>query len=191
MLKSEDILVEARGKDLGWRRIKGSVVPFSSALGVGQYFSNLIRKRINQQKPSNIIFCGEAGISKSYSAISFARFLDRKFSIKNVAMTYPEFMKLMINLKQGEIIVLDEPEYIAGHREWYKSQNQALVATMRSGRFKVHPVFLPVINKRLLDKVVRENLLQFMVNMTDRGEADVYKLMPSPFQDKTYNKFVC
>jgi len=81
----------------------------------------------------------------------------------------------MIKLREGQVIVLDEPEYVAGHREWYRDQNRALVSTMRSGRFKVHPVFLPIINKSLLDKVIREHLLQYMVVLEDRGEGTVYQ----------------
>ena len=106
-------------------------------------------------------------------------------------MTYAEFMQLMLKLREGQIIVLDEPEYVAGHRDWYKEQNKALVATMRSGRFKVHPVFIPLINKSLLDKVVRQHLLQYMVWLEDRGEGTVYKLSPSHFTDETYTKFLC
>jgi len=185
------IINHPRGKELGWRSARGYIIPFSSALGVGQYFSNMCIARINQQKPCNIVFTGEAGISKTYSAISFARYLDPKFSIRHVCMTYEEFMRAMTDFKQGEIILLDEPEYVAGHREWYKSQNQALVATMRSGRFKVHPVFLPVINKRLLDKVVRENLIQFMVVLRDRGIGEVYRISPSQFTNITYNVPIC
>lgn len=187
----KSIIKPARDGKLGWRKVRGRIVPFSKELGVGQYFSNLIMSRIRKQKPCNVIFTGEAGISKSYDAIGFARFLQPSFSIEQVAMTYSEFMQCMIKLKEGQIIMLDEPEYVAGHRDWYREQNKALVATMRSGRFKVHPVFIPIINKSLLDKVVRQHLLQFMVVIEDRGEGTVYKLSPSHFTDETYTKFFC
>jgi len=187
----KSIVKHARHGELGWRKARGRYIPFSRDIGVGPYFSNLIMSRIRKQKPCNVIFTGEAGISKSYCAIGFARFLQPSFSIKNVAMTYAEFMQLMLKLREGQIIVLDEPEYVAGHRDWYKEQNKALVATMRSGRFKVHPVFIPLINKSLLDKVVRQHLLQYMVWLEDRGEGTVYKLSPSHFTDETYTKFLC
>ncbi|MHC1587690.1 MAG: hypothetical protein ACXQTX_04375 [Candidatus Syntropharchaeia archaeon] len=187
----ESIVVPARYGKLGWRKVRGYLVPFSRELGVGQYFSNLIMKRINQQKPCNVVFQGEAGISKSYSAIQLARFLQPDFSIDQVVFTYAEFQEAMIKFKEGKIIVLEEPEYVAGHRDWYQLQNKALVSTMRSGRFKVHPVFIPCINKRLLDKVVRENLLQFMVHLEDRGMATVYRFTPSRFENKTYTRELC
>ena len=97
----------------------------------------------------------------------------------------------MLKLKEGQIIVLDEPEYVAGHRDWYKNINKALVATLRSGRFKVHPLFIPIINKSLLDKVIRNHLLQFLVIMSDRGEGTVYRISPSQFSDETYTRRFC
>lgn len=187
----KSIIKKAEYGELGWRKVRGRAVPYSKDIGIGQYFSNLIMSRIRKQKPCNVIFTGEAGISKSYTAIAMAKYLQPSFTIENVAMTYTEFMQLMLKLKEGQIIVLDEPEYVAGHRDWYKEQNKALVSTMRSGRFKVHPVFIPIINKSLLDKVVRSHLLQFMVVLKDRGEGAVYKLEPSPFQDFTYTKSMC
>lgn len=187
----QSVIVKAEGNELGWRNVHGRAAPFSANLGIGQYFSSQITTRINKQKPCNVVFTGEAGISKTYTAIGFARFLQPSFSIEQVAFTYTEFMQLMITLPQGAIIVMDEPEYVAGHREWYKEQNQALVSTMRSGRFKVHPVFVPIINKRLLDKVIRENLLQYLVVMEDRGEGTVYLMSPSHFTDETYTKYLC
>ena len=187
----KSILEPACHGHVGWRSARGKAIPFSKDIGVGPYFSNLIISRIRQQKPCNCIFTGEPGISKTYCSISFARFLQPSFTIEQVAMTYPEFMRLMLKLKEGQIIVFDEPSYTIGHRTWYDEQQKALVATMRSGRFKVHPLFIPVINKSLLDKVLRQHLLQFMCVLDDRGEGVVYKLSPSHFTDETYTKFLC
>ena len=187
----KSIIKPARGGELGYRKARGRIIPFSRDLGIGPYFSNLILSRIKKQKPVNIIWTGEPGISKTYCAISVARFLQPSFTIDQVVLSYAEFMRVFSKLREGQIIVFDEPEYSVGHRDWYKDRNKALVATMRSGRFKVHPVFMPVINKSLLDKIIREHLLQFMVVLTDRGEGTVYKLSPSHFADETYTKFLC
>ena len=70
-------------------------------------------------------------------------------------------------------------------------RNRALVATMQSGRFRVHPAFIPCISKRLLGKVVHEALLQYIVYLEETGEGTVYKFDPSPFEGTTYTKFLC
>ena len=187
----EHILKHPDYHELGWMKERGRFVPFNKNLGIAPYFSHLVTTRINQQKPCNIVFTGEPGISKTYSALAFARFLQPDFSIDQVVMTHAEYMQCMINLNEGQVIVFDEPEYAMGHRQWYKEANNALVSTMRSGRFKVHPVFMPLINKKLLDKVVRDNLLQYMVMMQDRGEGIVYKFDASQFDEVVYTKFLC
>lgn len=192
MEKKGPIIKRSEENNLGWKRVRGYAVPYSDALGINTYFSGLIQARIDKEKPCNVIFTGEPGISKTYSAESLARFLQPKtFGLENVVMTYTEFMENMINMPKGRIIVYDEPEYGAGHRDWMANQNKALVSTMRSGRFKVHPIFMPVINKRLLDKVIRENLIQFHVHVKERGEASAYKVNPSQWTDKTYHDYLC
>jgi hypothetical protein len=91
----------------------------------------------------------------------------------------------------GVPIVFDKPSYAMSKRDWYKELNKALVQTIESFRFKVHPLFIPIINKSLLDKTVRSYLLQFQIYVHDRGKATVYRLNPSQFDDKTYQYFFC
>jgi len=170
----------------------------SAALGVGPYFLNTLSHRIRSKMATNVVFTGEPGIGKSYMGITAARFLEGKtadgkdrFTVDQVVFTYSEFMELVLTLKSGKVIVFDEPSYAIGKREWYKELNQALTKTIESFRFKVHPLFIPVVNKSLLDKTVREYLIQFQVNVYARGKGTVYKLAPSQFQDKTYHEFFC
>jgi DNA polymerase III delta prime subunit len=186
-----DIVTKPKHGMMGWKKSRGRIVPYSPALGVNTYFSSVIKARINKQKPCNVIFCGEPGISKTYTAIGLAQYLEPRFTVKQIAMTYSEVMSLMINLPEGRIIVVDEPEYVAGHREWYKDVNRVLVSTLRSGRFKVHPLFIPTINKSLLDKTIRRYLIQYMVWMTDRGEGKVYRFSPDRFKDNVWFNPMC
>lgn len=167
-------------------------------VGYAPYFTNLVLHRINKKKATNIVVTGEAGIGKSYLAMAVARIIEGKtasgrdrFKIEQVVFTYEDFMDLVLKLRTGKIIVFDEPSYSMGKRDWYKQLNKALVQTVESFRFKVHPLVLPIINKNLLDKTIREHLLQFQINVTDRGKADVYRLQPSQFVSRTYHHKVC
>ena len=177
------VVVSPRGGQLGWEIINKRYVPVSADIGVGPYFSNEIRRRIHQQKPSNVIFCGEPGVSKTYTATALARYVQPNFTDDQITYTYTHFMELMIKLPEGYVILFDEPEYAMGHRDWYKDINKALVATTRSGRFKIHPLFIPTINKSLLDKVIRKYLLQYMVWLDDRGEGQIYRISPNKFDE--------
>jgi len=149
-----------------------------------------ILKRIHKKMATNISFVGEAGIGKSYMAIQEARVIDPKFTIDQVVFSYSEFMKA-VNLGLGRAIVFDEPSYALSHRSWYNEVQQALVRTLESFRFKVHPTFFPIINLNLLDKTVRTHLIQFQAVVIDRGKAMVYRLESSQAEDKLYRHHIC
>jgi len=189
-------------KDLKAIDYHGFKILQSESAALGAYFLNTIATRINNKMATNIIFTGEPGIGKSYMAITTARIVEGRyktstgemkdrFKIDQVVFTFSEFMDLVLKLKSGKIIVFDEPSYALGKREWYKELNRALTKTIESFRFKVHPLFIPVVNKSLLDKTVRDHLIQFQVNVTNRGKARVYRLKSSQFLDKTYAHNFC
>lgn len=176
----------------GWNMLQ------SERLGVGPYFQNTLQHRINKKLATNIVVCGEAGIGKSYAAIDIARILEGltpsgqdRFKVEQIVFDYSSFMELVLKLKAGKIIIFDEPSYALSKREWYKQLNQALCQTIESFRFKIHPLILPVINKSLLDKTVRDHLLQFQIVVHDRGHATVYRLRPSQFIEKIYHERFC
>lgn len=164
---------------------------YDQTLAVFPKFSFTIRSRIKQKRATNIVVSGEGGIGKTYNAIDICRGLDKRFTLNQVVFNLEQFLDAVLDSPMGVPIVFDEPSYAMSKREWYKDLNQALVKTMESFRYKVHPLFIPVINKSLLDKTVRNYLLQFQIVVQNRGKAIVYRLSPSPFQDKTYQYFFC
>ena len=155
-------------------------------LGYYPRFSNEIRGRINKKKATNVIVTGEGGVGKTYIAMQICKMLNPRFTVDQVVFNYADFMRAVIYTPMGVPIVFDEPSYAMGKREWFKQLNQALVKTIESFRFKVHPLFIPVINKALLDKTIRSYLLQYQVYVRDRGRAIVYRMNPSQHQDKVY-----
>ena len=185
----------------GWRFL------INPRLGYYPYFSTILRSRVNKKKPCNIVVTGEPGDGKSYIAIDLARVLEGKtkpaksnkwrgndrFNLWQVVYTYQEFMKLINkkNFKMGKVIVFDEPSYAISKRDWYKDLNKALVQTIESFRFKVHPLIIPVLNKSLLDKTIRNYLLQFQVTMFDRGKAIVYRLSADQHSERIYRTTIC
>lgn len=170
----------------------------SEKLHISPYFLNTLRYRVNKKLATNIVVTGEAGIGKSYMAIEICRRLEGKtssakdrFSVDQVVFTYTEFMELVLKLRAGKPIIFDEPSYAMGKREWYKDLNKALTQTIESFRFKMHPLVIPIINKSLLDKTVRDHLIQYQINVVDRGKAVVYRLRPSQFVEKMYHENFC
>lgn len=178
--------------------IGGRIALVNKDVGVALYFQNMLRKRIRQQKSTNCVVTGEPGEGKSYIAMDICRTLEGltksgrdRFTLKQVVFTYSQYLDLITNLELGRPIVFDEPSYAIGKRDWYKELNKALVLTMESQRFKVHPLFIPIINKSLLDKTVRSYLIQFQIVLRARGHAVVYRIEPSQASDKIYRKEIC
>jgi len=169
---------------------------------VAPYFSNMVTRSINEKRACNVVFTGSAGVGKSYLAINLARTIEGRtkaadgiwkdrFTIAQVVFSFSEFMALVLKLKMGKLIIFDEPAYSLSKREWFKEANKTLCKTIESMRFKIHPLFICIINKSLLDKSIRDHLIQYQVNVVDRGRAQVYKLNPSQFQDKMYHGTFC
>ncbi len=170
----------------------------NQAKGYAPYFQNMLSYRLHKKMATNIIVTGEAGLGKSYLATDICRVMEGldkhgkdRFSLDQVIFTYSDFMELVLRLPQGKPIVFDEPSYSMGKREWYKDLNKALVQTIESFRFRIHPLVIPIINKTLLDKIIREQLIQYQITLYDRGRATVYRLKPSQFRDQTYHEYFC
>lgn len=159
--------------------------------GYFPYFQFITRSRIKKKKAVNVAITGEAGEGKSYFAHTLCRLIDSRFTVNQIVFLFSGYMKAINYLKMGRPIMFDEPSYAMGKREWYKEVNQALVKTIESQRFMVHPLYIPIINKALLDRTIRTYLLQFQIIVRDRGKADCYRLEASQYEDKHYLHFIC
>jgi len=151
---------------------------------------------------TNVCVTGEPGIGKSYEAIDICRVFqglytntkgERKdrFKPKQIVFTHSDYMELLIKLRLGLPIVFDEPSYAMGKRDWFKDLQKVLVHTLESQRFLVHPLFIPIINMSLLDKTIRNYLIQFQIHVVGRGHGLVYRLKPSQATEKVYRSFQC
>jgi len=167
-------------------------------VGYAPYFSSSIRHRVHRKQATNSVVTGEPGEGKSYQATDICRVLEGRmrsgkdrFKLDQVVFTYKQYLRLILKLKMGKPIVFDEPSYAMGKRDWYKELNKALVLTIESQRFKVHPLFIPIINKALLDKTLRSYLIQFQIEMRDRGQAVAYRIYPSQHTEKIYRYTFC
>lgn len=171
---------------------------YNARLGISPYFQNMLSYRVGKKLSTNTAVVEEPGLGKSYLASDICRVhegLDDKgedrFSLDQVCYFYGDYLDLTIRLPLGRVILFDEPSFCMGKRDWYRELNKTLVSTMESARFKVHPLFLPIINISLLDKTIRTHLLQYLVVMRDRGFGTVYRINPSQFTEKIYYEYFC
>ena len=175
----------------------------SSELNIRPIFQEMIRWRTRQKLASNICVTGEPGIGKSYQSMDICRVFEgrynprgggdpkERFTVDQIVFTHSDYMEEIIHLKLGKAIMFDEPSYAMGKRDWFKDLQKVLVHTLESQRFLVHPLFIPIINMSLLDKTIRNYLIQFQIHVVGRGHGIVYRLSPSQSTDKVYREFMC
>jgi len=163
----------------------------NSKLGYYPYFIIELMQRIIQKKANNIVGSGEGGIGKTYQLSDICRCLSKRFDVDDIVFNYVDFLRCVLTTKRGTPIEFDEPSYAMSKQDWYKELTKALVKTIESFRFKGKPLFIPIINKNLLEKSIRQYLLQYHVHIRDRGSATVYRIYASQFRDTVYNYQLC
>ena len=147
------------------------------------WFSDLMKRRMTQGYNNILLFCGGAGIGKSYGGLKLCETLDETFGINRVVFWPDEFIRESDKMRTRQWIMIDEPAIsgILGKRTWYQEMQQALVDQLETFRFRILGTVLCCINRNLLDRTVREYLLHFMVWMQGRGFGTVYEIQPSQF----------
>ncbi len=162
---------------------RGFILPYNPTLGVNQEFYNTLVKRVKKKKAIRMTFVGDAGTGKSYAAIYMAMLLQRgKFTIDQIVFSGEDYIRLQGTLKDGQCIMIEEPTYVASARGWQAQWQQAVVRTIESSRFQNNPLLIPVVNRMLLDKIVREHYIKYVVELFDRGIGRVYEYKQSQWR---------
>jgi len=176
--------------NLNWMWYNHSLVPYSEESNVSPLFFNVIGEAINSGKSVQLTITGGAGEGKSFFMLSLAQFFNPGMTIDQVAFEHAEFIHLARTLPTDSIICVDETSYLAGKRTWANLGQQQMMLIWESMRFRLLPVFSTVINISLYDKKLREHLIIYQCNMTERGVARCYRLHPHPFEDYVGHQFV-
>lgn len=113
------------------------------------------------------------------------------FTQKNVCFSPSEFFRLVLKLKKGSYIQLDEPAVILSNRRWWEQVNQCVVWCIESFRSKELNLILTCINSNLIDVAVRSFLINFMIVVKEQGEGTVYTVEPSQFKSIVRTPFLC
>ena len=161
---------------------RGFIKPYSSALKVGPYFYNDLLKLVKQKKAIRMAFVGGAGLGKTYASLHIAQILDPKFTVDQIVFSGEDYLRLQNTLKDGQVMMMEEPTYMASARGWQSDWQQAVVRTIESSRFQNNPLLIPVVNRNLLDKIVREHYVNLVMEMFDRGFGRVYDYKQSQWQ---------
>ena len=162
----------------------GRIVPYCGQLGITPRFFNELMERIHKVQPIRMAIVGEPGSSKTYTGISIAQVIDKLYKILQVIITAKGYMDLVQELKPKRAITLEEPTFHLAARTWWKDWQQIIVQTIESTRFQNNPLLIPVVNRNLLDKTVREYYINYVIHMFGRGVGRVYRTKHSQWEDR-------
>ena len=78
-----------------------------------------LQNRIAENRNANLIFVGDTGSGKSYSAISLGEQVDTNFSIDRIVFTAKDFVSLInSDLPKGSVVIFDDAGLGIPAREW-------------------------------------------------------------------------
>jgi len=160
---------------------------FRIMVGVARspFFLNEIMQAIHKQESCIVIFTGKPGKGKSYSALRIAQMVDRRFDPdKQVAFKSADLLDMIApssQLKRGQVVMVDEAQFVMGARRWYEDVQKDLMDHLESVRSRGLIIFIIALSIDVLDKVVREFVLSHMVYQEDRGSMVPYRLWKPRF----------
>lgn len=152
------------------------------------WFDQLLDYRAEHGFNNIIIITGQAGISKSCMGLALCERHDPTFNVYRVRFSSKGILSLIHEIEDSGVTNVymqpDEVGWALGSRDWWREISNTLTKVMESFRFlQIHTV-LPCIDPSLVDIRVRESLAHFMIWVTSRGFAKVYKYYKSPFTGK-------
>lgn len=158
--------------------------------GKSSFILDEIQYRRKKIKQNAIVVVGQPGEGKSYFALRLAQVLDPRFNLyKQIVFERTHLLWLLgpnTPLKMGQVIIIDEAQFIAGARRWYEDVQKDVMEHIEAIRSKGFVVIIVALHLNLLDKIIRKYVLTKMMLMRERGEAVVYSLHTPPFQDKLW-----
>jgi ABC-type dipeptide/oligopeptide/nickel transport system ATPase component len=114
-----------------------------------------------------MIFVGETGSGKSYSAISLAEQIDAKFSADRIVFTALDFLRLVnSNLPKGSVVVFDDAGLGIPAREWQSTAAKIFGKLVQGFRYKNLISLITVPDLSFIERQSRM-LLQLYLESTD------------------------
>ena len=158
--------------------------------GKGPYFFNDIEERRNKIKSNIIIVTGSPGEGKSYFALRMGEIFDPKFNVgTQVVFERKHQLQLIGNnspLSMGQVIMVDEAQYIAGARRWYEDIQKDVMDNLEGVRSKGFIIEIVVLHLNLLDVILRHYVLSRMIHMEGRGIGTDYELYTPRFSKNMF-----
>jgi len=162
-----------------------------------------ILSKINNQESVVIAITGPPGTGKTYLGMALAQILDSKFHCTDtptpdpkeddgqIPFTREHLMHLTGEdspLERGQVVLPDETHFGIGARGWQKRDQQDLTNYIAAIRSKGYVLIMIVLHTQMIDKMVRDFVINYEIRVTNRGEGIVYRRWFPPFGKEVFKK---
>ncbi len=151
-------------------------------------FIRKIEQRTARNQDARIVITGEAGMGKSTLELRIGEIVNPEIYVDDInkaveeatSFTAKQSMTGVRTLPSGTQLSFDEPGQAWYHRQFMSEASMILSKTMIGFRYKKFKSVLTIPNIDLLD-VDALRLVQYMVNVTGQGRAEVFRVMVQKF----------
>ena len=146
--------------------------------GYSKNFIDQVAARLNDTKSVIISVTGDAGEGKSWWALRLAEIFDPDFNPEiQMCFSTTDILKIIsgrIKLKHGQAVIIDEAQIAMGSKTWQKGDQKELIKMLQTVRHRGLLILIVVLRADLLDKGIRDYMLNYNVFVEHAGYGVPY-----------------
>jgi len=174
----------------GIKNVKWGNTSFAEGPGLAPNFFNDIAKRRRNKESIVIFVTARAGKGKSWFALRAGEILDPKFDVNTQVCFRREEIMLLLSgdspIRSGQVMIIDEAHFGIGARHWTDRDQQDISDHIAAARSKGYILFIVVLHQDMIDKQIREYVMDYLIKLESRGRAVAYFREDTTFDRKKY-----
>ena len=89
-------------------------------------------------------------------------------------------------LKRDQVIDVDESQFSMSSRRWSNTDQQDFMDFLAAARFYGYIINIVALHSDMLDKIARQRIINYTIEMKDRGRGVIYERYRHPFESDLY-----